>query len=109
MRNVLDKCCRETQNTRFMFNTFFFENRAIYEIMSKNVETEGQQMSQYGAYALRAELARLYTLMRMHTPTLPGTRMHARTRKLAHTDQYVILIVFLQQQWFCERAFLYGF
>jgi hypothetical protein len=29
----------------------FFENRAIYELMSKNVEPEGpQMMSQYGAY-----------------------------------------------------------
>ena len=36
-----------------MFNNFF-ENRAVYEIMSKNVvEPEGPQMtSQYGAYAL---------------------------------------------------------
>jgi hypothetical protein len=60
--------------------------------MSKNiVDTEGPQMtSQFGAYALRAGLARLYTLMRMHTRTLPSTYMHARTRKQAHTYQYVI-------------------
>ena len=39
--------------------------------MSKNVvETEGPQMtSQYGEYALRAGLARLYARMRMHTQT----------------------------------------
>ena len=30
--------------------------------------------------------------------------MHACTRKHAHTDQYIILIAFLQQQWFSERA-----
>ena len=37
-----------------MFNNFCFENRAVYEIMSKHVvEPEGQQMtSQYGAYEL---------------------------------------------------------
>ena len=29
---------------------------------------------------------------------------HARTRKHAHTGQYVILIAFPQQQWFRERA-----
>jgi hypothetical protein len=29
---------------------------------------------------------------------------HARTRKHAHTDQYVILIAFPQQQWCRERA-----
>ena len=59
--------------------------------MLKNVvETEGPQMtSQYGAYALRAGLARLYARMRM--------------RKHAHADQYVILTAFAQQQWFRER------
>jgi hypothetical protein len=41
-----------------MFSNFFFsfENRAVYEIMSKNmVEPEEPQMtSEYGAYALHA-------------------------------------------------------
>jgi hypothetical protein len=41
MRNVLDKR-RENENTHFMFNNVFFENHAVYEIMSKNmVELEG--------------------------------------------------------------------
>ena len=66
--------------------------------------------SQYGAYALRAGLARLYARMRMNTSTSGGNRTHARThartRKHAHTDQYVILIAFPQQQWFRERASL---
>ena len=49
--------------------------------MSKNMmETEGPQMTlQYGAYALRAGLARRYARMRMLTPTRPDTHMHART------------------------------
>ena len=73
--------------------------------MWKNiVETEGPQMtSQYGAYALRARLGRPYARMRMHTPTRPRYP-HARTHKHGHTDQYVILIAFPQQQWFHERA-----
>jgi hypothetical protein len=60
--------------------------------MSKNVvETEGpQMMSQHGACTLHAGLARLYARMCMHTPTRPGTHMHACTCKHAHTDQYVI-------------------
>ena len=38
MRNVLDKSCRENQNTHFVFNNFFPpENRAVYEIMWKNM------------------------------------------------------------------------
>jgi hypothetical protein len=49
MRNILDKSSRENQNTFYVQN-FFSENRAVYEIMSKN---EGPQMTaQYGAYAL---------------------------------------------------------
>jgi hypothetical protein len=60
--------------------------------------------SQYGAYALRAGLARLYARMRIHTLSRPGTHMHVRTRKHAHTDLYVILTAFPLQQWFCERA-----
>jgi hypothetical protein len=74
--------------------------------MSKNVvETEGPQTtSQYGAYALRAGLARLHARIRTHTPTHPGAHMHARPRKYAHTDQYIILIAFPRQQLFRERA-----
>jgi len=36
MRNVADKICAENLNTHFMFNDFF-ENRAVYEIMWKNI------------------------------------------------------------------------
>jgi hypothetical protein len=106
MTNVLDKSCRENKNKHFMLNNFFFENRTVYEIMSKNVlETEVPQMtSQYGAHALRAGLGRLHARMGTHTPTSPVTHMHARAGKYAHTDQYVILIAFPQQQWFRERA-----
>ena len=52
------------------------------EIMSRNlVETERAQMtSQYGAHALYSEAARLRARLRMHTPTRPGTHMHARAR-----------------------------
>ena len=56
MRNVLHKSCRDNQNTHFVFNNFFLENRTVFEIMSKNtVEPEEPQMtSQYGAYELHA-------------------------------------------------------
>jgi hypothetical protein len=43
--------------------------------------------SQHGAYALRAGLATLHARVRMHTPTRPGTHMHARTRTREHADQ----------------------
>jgi hypothetical protein len=37
MGYVSDKGCRENQNTYFMLKTFF-ENRAVDEIVSKNME-----------------------------------------------------------------------
>jgi len=46
MRNVSDKSCTENQNTHFVFSNFFSENRAVYEIMGKNiVERERPQMT----------------------------------------------------------------
>jgi hypothetical protein len=50
-----------------MFKNFFFENGAVYEIMSKNmVEPQRPQMtSEYGAYELYTGQARLYARRRM--------------------------------------------
>jgi len=48
MRYVSDKTCRETQNTHFVFNIYIyiFENRAVCEIMCKNiVEPDTPQMT----------------------------------------------------------------
>ena len=77
MRNVFDKVV-EKMKTHILYSIIFFENRTVYEIMSKNiVEIEGLLMtSQHGAYALHVGLARLYTRTRMHT------------------DQYAVLIAF---------------
>jgi hypothetical protein len=64
MRNVSEKKnCRENQNTHLVFSIFFFENRAVFEIMWKNiVQPYRPQMTiQYGAYALHAVYLRLQT------------------------------------------------
>ena len=46
MRNVSDKSCTENQNTRFLFNIFFFANSAVCEIMWKNiVQPDRSQMT----------------------------------------------------------------
>jgi hypothetical protein len=46
LRNVSDTFFREIQNTRFMFNNFFYENRAVHEIMWKNmIEPDRPQMT----------------------------------------------------------------
>jgi hypothetical protein len=43
--------------------------------------------SEYGACALRAGLAKLHAGVRMHTPTLSGTDMQARTHAEACTHR----------------------
>jgi hypothetical protein len=44
MTNASNKSCRENQNTQFLFSYFFSENRAVYELMSKNMlKPEGPQ------------------------------------------------------------------
>jgi len=42
MRNVSDKSCRGNQNAHSVFNNFYFENRALNEIMWKKYCTAGQ-------------------------------------------------------------------
>jgi hypothetical protein len=52
MKNVSDKSCRENQNTHLMFNNFFFfENRAVYEIMWKKYSEAGQATDDNMAHA----------------------------------------------------------
>jgi len=35
MKSISDKRCRETRNTHFTFNNFFFDIRVVYEIKWK--------------------------------------------------------------------------
>jgi hypothetical protein len=82
MRNVSDKSCRENQNTFCVQQLFFFENRAVYEIMWKNtVERGRQQMAIWR--------------MRVAWWIIKATNTHS---------EYVILIAFRLQQWLHERA-----
>jgi len=50
LRNVSDKSCREDQNTHFMIINFK-ENRAIYEIMRKNIVRVGRATDDNMAHA----------------------------------------------------------
>ena len=46
MSKVSNNSCLESSNTLFMANNFFSENRALYEIMWKNmVEPNGPQVT----------------------------------------------------------------
>jgi len=40
MKNISDKRCTETQNTHFMFDNFFSENRPVCEKMWKNIKIQ---------------------------------------------------------------------
>jgi len=40
--NISDKSCGEGQNTHFMYDNLFSENRAMYEIMWENVLEPGR-------------------------------------------------------------------
>ena len=65
----------------------FSENRAVYEIVSKNVvEPEAINDVTVWRICIACELVRLYASRRMHTPTLPGnhTRKYPRTSALTH-------------------------
>jgi len=85
MRNVSDKSFRGTQSTHFVFSSiFFFENRAVYEIMWKNIVQLGRPQM---------------TIWRM--------RIACWTTKATNThSQYVILAAFPLQRWLYERATL---
>ena len=70
-----------------MLNIFFSENRAAYEIMSKNmVEPERPQMAiwrRVACWIIKATRAQAHASARAPTPihTLAQARMHAHTQK----------------------------
>ena len=51
MRNVSDKSCRETRHTQFRLHNFFFENRAVYELIWKIYGRAGQATDDNMAHA----------------------------------------------------------
>jgi len=83
MRNVSDKSCRENQNTRCVFSNFFPpENRAVYEIMWKNVVEQGRPQM-----------------------TVRPMRNACWIPKATNTHSFcVILIPFPQQHWLHKRV-----
>jgi len=83
MKSISGKTRRETRNTHFIFiNVFFFEIRAVYEIMWKNVVERGWPQL-------------IIWRMRIACWIPKATN--------AHTDS-VILIAFPLQQWLHSSA-----
>ena len=88
MRNVSNKSCREHKSTHFMFNNFFSEIYAIYEIVSKNVlEPERPQMSVWW----RSMCAHTHTHTCTPTCVCAPACTHARACK---REKYVTFIAF---------------
>jgi len=93
MRNAADKSCRENQNTNFMFSNFFFENRAVSEIMWENtVEPERQQMTIWRMCISRWVPKATHTLGICNINCFSATTMAARKR--LHVMLYVHYLSF---------------
>ena len=82
MSNISNKSCRENQNTHFMFNNIFSENRAVYKIMSKNTVEPERPQTIWRRVACES--------IRPRPCGHPPTHTHTHT----HTENYVILIAF---------------
>ena len=86
LRNVLDKCCRENRNTHFIFNIFFFENLAVYEIVAK---CDGDRGATNDVTIWRIRVACCIS-----EATCTNAHAHALSAARAHTHKYVIFIAF---------------
>jgi hypothetical protein len=81
MRNVSDKCCRENQDTQFVFSNVFTKN-VVYEVLWKHFVERGR-------------------------PQMTKWRMRFACCITKATDtrsECVILIDFPQQKWLHERS-----
>jgi hypothetical protein len=103
MRNVLDKTCRENQNTHFMFSTFLSIIVPFMRKCRKNwCRMRGHEMTVWcicvACWISKAKWARACFCLR--TLSLSLSLSHTHT----HTHKYGILIAFPRQQLFHERA-----
>jgi hypothetical protein len=101
MRSVSNKSCRENQSTHVVRSNFFFENRAVYEIMSKNtVESERLKMTIW-----RLVVCWIIQATRTSTRTRLCIHIHRRARTQIPRNILLYAIpLFSRQQWLRERA-----
>ena len=94
----------EKITVHILYSITFSENRAVYEILWKNiVEPERSQMAIWRLVAywiIKATSA----LARAQAPVPTPMRTHASSRASTHTEKYVVLIAFPWQHWFRESA-----
>ena len=86
MRNVLNKPCKENQNTHFMSPNLKKKNCIVYEIKSKNmVGPERPQMAIWRRAACWISKATRANTARSLAPT--PTHTHSHTHARAHTQK----------------------
>jgi hypothetical protein len=100
----------EKIKTHILCSATFSENRAVYEIMWKNIvrlegATNDKTIRCVRIKCWISKATRTHAHAQADAPL--HTRMHATTLAHAHTQECVILIAFfffLLQQWFHKRA-----
>jgi hypothetical protein len=112
MSSISDKICSENQNIHSINSNFFFPRKSCR--LWDNVEESGRvkEASDYITRRMRfAYWVIKATWAHANAPAYP--HIHAHTHKPhartvppahAHTQKYVILIAFLQQEWFRDCA-----
>jgi hypothetical protein len=83
IRNISDRICRKNENT-FYLQYFFFENRAFYDIIWKNIVEPGRPQKTIWRRPIACWIPK-------------ATNTHSK---------YVILIAFSLQKWLLEQAFM---
>ena len=94
----------EKIKTQILCSIPFSKNRAVCEIMSKNmVESERSQVTIWWSVTCWfSKVTRAQAHVRICAPTLTHTHTHTQTQ--IHTHKYVIHFAFPRQKWFRERA-----
>ena len=100
VRSVLDTSCRERKHILCTIQ-FFPENRAVYEIMWKNIVERGR--TQMAIWRMRVacwipKAKSIFSLTYTNTNTDTHTHTHTHTHRLCNT------YCFPRQQWLRERA-----
>ena len=92
--DVSDKNCKENQNKYIMFNSFFFENRAVYEIMWINfIESNRPQMAMWYMHIAWWTLKAKNTHLEYAFPPQPRLPVNASMLRYTHITCLVFVWV----------------
>jgi hypothetical protein len=105
MRNVLDKSCRENQNTHFTFSNVF---RKLCRLWVNVEKFGGARDATNDVTIWRTRLSKWIskaTCTHVHAHAHALGHKHARTRACVHS--YVIFIAFPRQRWYANACQCY--